>query len=149
MISSLSSYHPSFVHGCILAKFALHMLFSLVVAWTVIIITSPLYAPIISMTYGKTTVSPLMTHWWYCSLALNHRYAWYSNAAQICIEFGGHFPSAPLYHCKCIWEYGNSPIIHLFDSDRLWLALYQDPVLSAQQVIRFWFLRLLLFPRVW
>ena len=33
---------------------------------------------IISMDQCKTAVTPLLTHWSYCSLALSHRYNWYN-----------------------------------------------------------------------
>ena len=35
---------------------------------------SVIYSYFISMAWCKTVVSPLLTHWRYCSLALNHRY---------------------------------------------------------------------------
>ena len=47
-----------------------------------------------SMVSYKTQVSPLLTHWGYCSLALNHRDVHRWNL------------EAPKFHMRCIWQRG-------------------------------------------
>ena len=39
--------------------------------------TAKIYMPIISMAWCNTAVTPFLTHWSYCSLALSHRYMIY------------------------------------------------------------------------
>ena len=58
------------------------------------------YAIYISMAKCKTALTPLLTHWSYCSLALSHRYAWFNLHEEKMLL--SHCWNAMNVHSKCI-----------------------------------------------
>ena len=72
------------------------------------------HSTVISMAKFKTAISPLLTHWGYCSLALSHRHnEWFKSNCMICIwnfcSLDVHYTMRylDLWLCMRLWHINN------------------------------------------